>query len=521
MLRITEAQTYGDIAVTSHDLSTQAAAEVFALGGNAVDAAIAANAVLGVCEPQTCGVGGDLFALIYVPGEVAPRALNASGRAGAGALADELFDGLSSIPWDHPVTATVPGCVDGWVALADELGSMPLSEVLAPAMRIAANGFPMSTELAESLGRRPAAFRDQASAHPFYASGEPQRGTRVARHDLQETLRAIGNGGRAAFYEGTPGRAISRSTGGIITAEDLRRNQADWIDPIALNVFGRTAWTIPPNSQGYLTLAASWIFQQLEPPQDPEDPLYFHYLIEAYRSVAHERDHLLADPDHAEVPVSELLAPRRLDSHRASITGQAGRWPAPGDAPGGTTYLCALDGNGLGISLIQSNFMGIGNGIAAEDQGFFLHNRGAGFVLQPDHPNRLEPGKRPLHTLSPSMWTDGSRLDLILGTRGGHQQPQIMAQVAAHLYWANRRPGRAQALPRWSTERLAGTSQVEVEATLPTATIGDLERRGHEVVVKSPLEGGWGPVSIITVDEDGLRTGAPDPRVDTTSVAAR
>ena len=522
MLRTTEAQTFGDVVVTSHDLSTQAAMEILSTGGNAVDAAIAANAMLGVCEPHTCGVGGDLFALVWEPGAKAPTGLNASGRAGSGADPQIIrASGGTRIPSNHPLTATVPGCIDGWEALLDRYGSMPLGTVLAPAIRRAESGFAASSELAAALNRRPPEFRRQASAAAFYSEGEPRRGQRFTRTDLAHTLRAVAQGGRSAFYEGSPGAAISTATGNLITPDDLKVRQADWINPLSVEVFGRTGWTIPPNSQGYLTLATSWIFDELDPPEDPNDPRYTHALIEAYRSVAWERDQLLSDPDFAPLPGSELVESRRLGKRARQITERAGVWPAVDPRPGGTTYLCALDRTGLGISLIQSNFEGIGSGIAAGDQGFFLHNRGAGFNVAEGHPNELGPGKRPLHTLSPSLWTRDGQLELILGTRGGHRQPQLLAQIAAHLFKAGDGPGTAQNRPRWTTEELSGSPRLKVESTMPVPVVQDLRERGHEIEIAGNLERGWGPVSIITVDETGLRTGAPDPRVDTTAVAVR
>lgn len=522
MDRTTEAQTFGDVVVTSHDLSTQAAMTILNEGGNAVDAALAANATLGVCEPQTCGVGGDLFALVYLPGSQKPIALNASGRAGAGADPDLIGrSGPGAIPWNHPLTATVPGCVDGWEALSARFGSLPLSQTLAPAIRLAEDGFPASTELANALAGRDAAFRTQPSSRAFFASGEPRRGTRIRRPDLAKTLLGISQGGRAAFYEGAPGKAITEATGNLIVATDLARSQSDWVDPLALEVFGLTAWTIPPNTQGYLTLAAAWIFEHLDPPSDPHDPGYLHAMIEAYRSLAWERDDLVADPDFAPLDPAELVSTKRLAERSEQITGRAGTWPAESEPPGGTTYLCALDRNGLGISLIQSNFMGLGSGIAAGNQGFFLHNRGAGFSVEEGHPNELAPGKRPLHTLSPTLWTREGSLDLLLGTRGGHQQPQLLAQVAAHLFRAGDRPGTAQSRPRWTTTSLSGVSSIRMESEMPEALRNDLERRGHSIEIAQPLEGGWGPISMISIRDDGLRIGAPDPRVDTTAVAVR
>ncbi len=517
-----EAQTFDDVVVTAHSLATQAGLDILAAGGNAVDAAIAANAVLGVCEPHTCGIGGDLFALIWKPGMQTPAALNASGRAGSGSDPATLRSaGVETIPWDHPLTVTVPGCVDGWLALAGDYGSMPIARVLSPAIEIAEKGFPTSTELAGALRRRDRSFRRQPSARTFYEDGEPRRGTRIIRRDLARTLRQISEGGRQAFYEGAPGAAISSATGSIITAGDLRRQQSEWIEPASIDVFGRTAWTIPPNSQGYLTLAAARVFEEVATTMDPEDPAYVHALIESYRSVAWERDDLVADPALAPLPAGRLLSTDRLVERSRLISDRAATWPDAAQVPGGTTYLCALDRTGLGISLIQSNYMGIGSGIAAVDQGFFLHNRGAGFNLIDGHPNELAPGKRPLHTLAPSLWTGKRELHLLLGTRGGHLQPQILLQVAANLLAAGDQPGLAQVRPRWSTDSLSGSSQVSVEARMTDRIRAELEERGHTVTVRGEFEAGWGPVSMITVDEHGLRTGAPDPRVDTTSVGVR
>ena len=380
-----------------------------AAGGNAVDAAIAANAVLGVVAPDTCGLGGDLFALIHTPGLAAPAALNASGRAGSGAIAAELRDrGIDEVPLRSAWSVTVPGCVDGWEALLERFGTRPLGDLLAPAIDLATTGFVVSNELADSLRRIHPLIGGQGSAPSLYPGGvAPAAGARLTRPRLAETLRLLAAAGRESFYGGRVGEEITVATDGVITAADLEHRNTQWVDPISVDVFGQRAWTIPPNSQGWLTLAACWLFEQMDPPRDPEDPAFYQAAIEAYRAVAWERDELVSDPDTAPLPADQLADPDRLRSRleRLSVDSTAD-WPAPKPAPGGTAYFCVRDGNGMGVSFIQSNFHGIGSGLSAGDTGVFLHNRGAGFNLISGHPNEMSPGRRPLHTLSPSLWTE-------------------------------------------------------------------------------------------------------------------
>jgi gamma-glutamyltranspeptidase/glutathione hydrolase len=501
------------VAVTPHYLATDAAIAVLAGGGNAVDAAIAANATLGVVAPETCGIGGDLFALIHTPRDHVPAALNASGRAGQGAQAGTLRDqGMTTIPSNSPYAVTVPGCVDGWIALSNRYGSMPLAAVLAPAITHGRNGFDTSPELAQSLLRYADILQPQTAATGLYPNGEPPgTGATVTRPHLAETLTAIGREGRTAFYSGDIAEAIIAATDHGVTCEDLERSQAEWIDPISLEVMGLVGWTIPPNSQGYLTLAAAWLFEQLDPPRDPQNPDFIHAAIEAYRSIAWERDDRVADPDH--LPAVDLLDPARLDERLAQISPtRRGEWPVPRPAGSGTAYLAVRDGAGMGVSLIQSNYHGIGSRIGAGTGGFFLQDRGAGFTLQPGHPNELAPGKRPLHTLAPTLWTDGDHLRMLLGTRGGDFQPQILLQIAAYMFWTGLSGSEAHRQPRWATsEWREGDSSVAVESHFDPAAITDLRARSHEIRPTGRWMAGWGPVSIITVDDE-YAIGAADPR---------
>ncbi|MDP8959084.1 MAG: gamma-glutamyltransferase family protein [Actinomycetota bacterium] len=518
-----------DVAVTHHDLATRVALEVMSNGGNAVDGAIAANAVGSVVLPTACGPGGDLFALVHLPGEPEPHVLNSSGRAGSGADAQRLRDdGHLEMPYRGPESVTVPGCVDGWEALGERFGRLALGELLEPAIRLAMDGFPASSELARSLRAIGPLIASQPSATHLYPEGRPPGiGQIIRRPDLGATLREVAEAGRHAFYQGGVGKAITAATSGRITPEDLARSSAEWVEPLGLDVFERRAWTVPPNSQGYLTLAAAWLVEQLGPPKDFGDPAYLHCLVEAYRAVAWERDDLVSDPASAPLPPGELVSPERLGPRLGMITPEAAAsWAQPSAAPPGTTYLCTIDRQGMGVSLIQSNYAGIGSGLSAGDTGVFLQNRGAGFNLISGHPNELGAGKRPFHTLSPTLWIRNGRLELLLGTRGGHWQPQLLLQVACHLLHLEETPAHAQELPRWTLESsglegpMLESPTLSVEDRMPEQVVDGLARRGHRVERVAAFQGGWGPLAMIAVDKDGRRTGAADPRIETASAAA-
>ncbi|MEX2651692.1 MAG: gamma-glutamyltransferase [Acidimicrobiia bacterium] len=490
-------------------------------GGNAVDAAIAATAAQGVVAPETCGIGGDLFALVHRPGWDRPRALNASGRAGYNADPDALRSiGQTEIPRDHPLTVTVPGCVDGWAALSDELGALNLADCLGPAIEYAGMGFEVSTEQARAFRDTAPMYADHPAVGEFYPGGEPvARGDSVRRAPLAATLQAIARDGRDAFYRGEPSDEIVDELGGTITHDDLAEQHADWVSPISCRVAGITAWTIPPNSQGYLGPASLAVFEILDPPIDTDHPDWWHLLIEAYRSVAWERDDLVADPDHAPLPAHLLLDPDRL--RRAAMTvdrERTGVWPKKMGRESGTAFLGVVDGEGMAVSMIQSNYYGTGSAFGAPRSGFLLHNRGAGFSLTPGHPNELKPHKRPLHTLSPTIWTDGDLARWVIGTRGGSVQPQLVAQVAARAIIAGQDLESTQTAPRWTISDIGPYSKPlsAVEPGVARQTLDELRRRGHQIEELTERQSGWGPVSIIEVDGDERRAAA-DPRVDTTA----
>ena len=511
-------------AVSPHHLASNAATDIMGKGGNAVDGAIAANAVLSVVLPDTCGPGGDLFALIHIPGVRVPIALNASGRAGSGADAAALrAQGFDQLPPQSPWTITVPGCVDGWEALLSTHGSMSLAEVLAPAIGFAAGGFPTSFELAASLDRLQEALRGQGSAPPLYPDGKPpQPGATLRRPRLASTLEAIANEGRDAFYSGRVGAAITEVTSGVITASNLEVLQAEWMEPIGIDVFGVTGWTIPLNSQGYLTLAAAWIFDQTTDSDDSSDAEFQHGLIEAYRAVAWERNQFVSDPLTAEVEPGLLLSTERL-AKRVALLDPRRRVDQPETHPnqGGTAFMCTRDAAGTAVALIQSNFHGIGTGLSAGDTGVFLHDRGAGFNLIEGHPNELKAGRRPMHTLSPSLWTNGSEFAAVLGTRGGEFQPQYLIQVAANFFRSGMTPAAAQSAPRWNINgwRSGKDPVVHLESTFGNDMAAGLADKGHDVIWVAAKQPGWGPVSLIAAQDSGVAAAA-DPRVTTAGATA-
>jgi gamma-glutamyltranspeptidase/glutathione hydrolase len=433
-------------------LAAEAGVATLLAGGNAVDAAIAASAVLAVTTQHMCGLGGDLFALVSVPGSPVPFALNASGRAGSGADADRLrAAGHRTVPMTGDLAAvTVPGCVDGWCALSERLGRLPLAVVLAPAVTLARDGFPASVLLARS-----APFvADLPGAEDFRAA--THAGALVRRPDLARTLEVIGADGRKAFYLGEFGAgllALGRSPVAVdsrpdaFVEADLAVTSADWVDPLTLDAWGSRLWTVPPNSQGYLSLAGAWIASDLPLPTDADDPLWAHLTIEAARVASYDRVEVL----HERTNAAALLAPERLAARRALVSpDRAAILPPETYAGGGTIYLCAVDDERTGVSLIQSNAAGFGARIVEPSTGVFLQNRGIGFSLRPGHPAELGSGRRPPHTLSPALVTDlEGRLELVVGTMGGDAQPQIVLQLLARLLAGQEEVGAAIAAPRW------------------------------------------------------------------------
>jgi len=505
-------------------LASEAGLAALAAGGNAVDAAIAANAVLTVTSPHLCGLGGDLYALVHRPGSPGPPAtLNATGRAGSGADPAALRrEGHRSMPFTGDIAAvTVPGCVDGWLALHAGHARLPLPDLLAPAQRHAAGGFPVAPLLAAALP----ILAGVPGNDDFFPNGTPAAaGQLVTRPGVAGALAAIARDGRAGFYQGEFGRGLIAMGGGLFTPADLARGCAQWDEPVSVQAWGHLLWTAPPNSQGYLTLLGAAIAEGLGLPGGPDDPEAVHLLAEAAAAAGFDRGPLL----HEGADAGPLLAPDEVSRRRGWIEpGRRGRFGAA-TAPGGTTCVCTVDRDGMAVSLLQSNAAGFGARLFEPVTRINLHNRGLGFSLDPGHPAELAPGRRPPHTLSPLVVTrpDGT-LRAVLGTRGGDSQPQILLQLLARWLRYGQPPGVAMAAPRWELAARASNGfntwtapadlVLQLEPEAPLAWADGLRELGHDVRVPG---GVFGHAQLIDASPEGVLTGAADPRSLTGGVAA-
>jgi gamma-glutamyltranspeptidase/glutathione hydrolase len=494
-------------------LAAAAGAETLDRGGNAVDGAVAAAAVMAVTSPHFCGLGGDLFALVHVPRED-PVALNASGRAGSGADPGALrAEGHTRMPLRGDVrSVTVPGCLDGLLALAARFGRLEPSELFAPAIALACEGFPVSPTLAAASHGLSPSLRHRA----FGAPDPLIEGARLAVPGVGRALRAAAEGGRSAFYEGPVGEELRALGDGLFAVEDLRRPIAEWVAPLSLKAFGATLWTTPPNSQGFLTLAGAWLAQAAGLGGDPDDERWPFVLIEAARQAAHDRPAVL----HEHADGAALLAPERLAPRARAIGERASASLRNVHAPGDTTYLCTVDEDRSAVSLILSNCSGFGAHLLLPESGIFLHDRGIGFSLAPGHVAEYGPGRRPPHTLSPALVTADGRLRAVLGTMGGDAQPQIVLQLLARTLLGGEEPQTAIDAPRWMLTREPTTGFdtwddadppiVALESGAPPAWAPGLRDRGHRVRIVGDRS--FGHAQMIAVTEDGALAGAADPR---------
>jgi len=511
----------GMVSTVDH-VATAAGVDLLRRGGSAADAAVGANAVLAVVAPNMCGMGGDVWALIHT-GSGPPVALDASGRAGSGADPDRMrAEGHDYIPLRGNIAAvTVPGAVDGWLALHDRFGRLPLAEVLAESIRMAEQGFTASPLLAG------AAPRVDGVEHNTDIRGDLRAGQIVTRPGSARSLLALLGEGRDGFYGGEFGQELIAVGCGEYTTDDLGESQARWVDPLSVTVWDHDMWTVPPTSQGYLTLAAAWMASGLDLPDDPDDPVWAHLLVEAASQAAHDRQAVLYDGADGEA----LLDPARLGPRREAIDPARAGNVAPPVAGGGTTYLCAVDADRMGVSLINSNASGFGSHIVAGSTGIFLQDRGIGFSLVPGHPAEYRPGRRPPHTLAPALVTrsDG-RLRSVIGTMGGDAQPQVLLQLMARHLHHGQSAGRAIGAGRWvlapddsdagfETWRPGTGRKVVIEGHAPPTWGPALESLGHEVELEPDEHGRFGHAHLIEVADEGHLAGCADPRA-IVSVAA-
>jgi gamma-glutamyltranspeptidase / glutathione hydrolase len=519
------------MVAAAHPMAVQIGVDVLKKGGSAVDAAIAVNAALGLVEPMSCGIGGDLFAIVWDAKRQRLYGLNASGRAPRGVAADKIkaaADG--TIDERTPSSWTVPGAVDGWFALHERFGRLPMADLLAPTISAAREGQPVPEIIAAAWESGARAFKDQPGfARTFMPEGRAPREGEVFRNpDLARAYEALAQGGRDAFYRGEVARdivAFSRRHGGFFAEEDLAADRPDWVDPISTDYRGVQVFELPPNGQGISALQLLNVMETFDVKAMGRDSAAFwHRFVEAKKIVFEDRARFIADPGFHKASVDWLLSKdyareraRLIDGARAASRIDAGHPPL---AAGDTTYLAVADDEGNMVSLIQSNYDGFGSGYVVDGWGFAMHNRGALFNLKPGLPNSLEPGKRPFHTIIPAFAMKGGQPWLAFGLMGGDMQPQGHAQVIVNLvdFGMNlQEAGDAARFYHTGSSEPTGTLMttggvLSLESGVPAEVRRDLARLGHRIGEAVGRFGGYQAVMRDPVT--GVLSGATESRKD-------
>lgn len=528
------------MVATAHPLASQVAIDVLKAGGSAVDAAIAANAMLGLVEPVGCGIGGDLFAMVWDPKSKKLFGLNASGRSPLAMSLDDLKKRLGSaksIPPRGPLPVSVPGAVDGWFELHAKFGTLPMAKVLEPAIRYAREGFPLSPVIATYWQRNFQAFEaskkngeladfDNARETYLLDGRAPKVGDVFKNPDLARTYESIARYGRRVFYRGRIAKTLDaymKRVGGTLGAKDLEAHRSEWVEPMQASYRGYDVFELPPNGQG---LAALQMLELLEPydlaslGEGSADAI--HLMVEAKRLAFEDRARFYADPTFHRFDPQVLLSPERLASQRRRIQRDramvSASHPAPSD--GDTTYLSVADKYGMMVSLIQSNYRGMGSGLVPDGLGFMLQDRGELFALEPGHANVYAPGKRPFHTIIPAFVMKDGEPWLSFGLMGGAMQPQGHVQILTNLIDFGMNLQEAGDAARWrhdgSSEPTGitadGVGVLNVESGIASDTRRALERKGHRVKVS---KGGFGGYQAIMRDSKrGVYIGASEMRKD-------
>lgn len=523
---ITRTFPHGVVA-SPHHLASAAGYHVLADGGNAVDAAVAANLVLAVVTPYYCGIGGDLLAIVH---DGTANGVASTGRAPAGATVDAVraaieaghgdpavaHAGTAGMPMFGALPVTVPGAVAGWYHLLERWGTRSFGTLAAAARRLAAAGF----EVDAAAGSRVARARDRHLVDPDWAAtyGGLVTGRRFVQPDLAVTLGLLAEDGPEALYRGRLGAAIAatlQARGSTMTLEDLAAHRVDEPTPLTGRYRDVEVLELPPPTQGVTALTALAVLEACGPA--PEEPgLALHLQVEAVRAAMADRQEHLADPDAMRVTPAALLAPDRVAEMAAAIrVDRTAAWPPVRPAPGGTAYLAAADRDGLLVSLIQSNFVGFGSGVVVPGTGIGLHDRGAHFSLDPDDPAAIGPGKRPMHTLIPALVLRDGRPWLVLGTMGGDAQPQIHLQLLHRLVDRGWSLGEAVDAPRFVVDVADGS--VAIEARASAGMFQALTDRGHVVERLAGYDDRAGHAHVIEVTPHGYAA-ASDPRCDGAAV---
>ncbi|MBD3384082.1 gamma-glutamyltransferase [candidate division KSB1 bacterium] len=519
------------MAATSQPLATQVAIDILKKGGHAVDAAIAANAVLGLMEPTGSGIGGDLFAMVWSAEEQKLYGLNASGRSPASLTLDYFHDnGYERIPARGPLPVTVPGCVDGWFELHQKFSKLPMTALLAPAINYARRGFPVS-ELISQYWRSSVPL---LKAYPgflamFTLNGEgPEKGEIFRNPCLANTYELIAAKGRDVFYRGVIAEKIARyigEEGGFLSYDDMARHESEWVEPVSSSYRGYDIWELPPNGQG---IAALQILNILEGydlrSMGFGSADYIHHFIEAKKLAFEDRAHFYADPDFSDIPVETLISKAYAAKRRSLIDPQRATRSYNVDSDiaeeGDTIYLATADRDGNMVSLIQSNYRGMGSGMTPDSLGFILQDRGELFDLTPGRNNTYAPRKRPFHTIIPAFITREDTPFMAFGVMGGSTQPQGHAQIVINMIDFGMNVQEAGDAPRMvhrgssqpTGYRMSDGGKVCLESGIAYSTIRQLIRRGHQV---SWAVGGYGGYQAIKVDTvSGVYYGASESRKD-------
>ncbi|GGE81442.1 gamma-glutamyltranspeptidase [Niveispirillum cyanobacteriorum] len=526
-------------AATSQPLATQVAISILQQGGSAVDAAIAANATLGLVEPTGSGMGGDLFALIWDPKQNKVVGLNASGRAPKGQTLDDLVKRLGPgkmIPSHGSLSVTVPGAVAGWVELHKNYGKLPLDKVLAPAIAYANDGFPLSPFIAKGWAANFRRFDQMGSVieeldnakKTFLIDGKaPVAGQIFHNPDLAKSLSLVAKGGHDAYYKGPIAKTIDaymKRIGGPLRYEDFADFKAQWVEPISTNYRGYDVWQIPPNGQGLATLQMLNILEGYDLKSMGHNSADFiHVSVEAKKLAFADRSRWYADQEFVKLPISTLISKDYAAKRRAQIDMKKAGAPETGIMPEShdTIFLSTADKDGLMVALIQSNYRGMGSGLVPDGLGFMLQDRGEQFALDPKHPNVYAPGKRPFHTIIPGFVTKDNQPFAAYGVMGGGMQPQGHTQVLVNMIDFGMNVQEAGDASRWQHEGSPeptgeagdGVGIVYVEQGVSPAVIEELKKRGHKVEVKPGLH--YGSYEAIVRDHaNGVYRAGTEMRVD-------
>jgi gamma-glutamyltranspeptidase/glutathione hydrolase len=519
------------MVATSHPLATQIGLDILKGGGNAIDAAIAANAALGLMEPTGCGIGGDLFAIVWDGKSKKLYGLNASGRSPQNLTLDYFEkQGMEKIPSFGPLPVSVPCAVDWWFTLHQKFGSKPMSEILAPAIDYAEKGFPLTELIAWYMQRSVPYFESKGfpNIKETYITQNggtlPNEGEIYKNPYLANTYKALAEGGRDAFYKGDIAKTIGKfikEQGGFLSANDLAAHQSEWVEPVSVNYRGYDVWELPPNGQG---IAALQMLQILEGYDfsaiEFGSAEHLHLFTEAKKLAFEDRAKYYADMDFADVPVEELLSDEYAAERRKLIGERAGMYSAGEISAGETIYLTVADQEGTMVSLIQSNYRGMGSGMVPPKLGFMLQDRGELFSLKPGQANTYEPGKRPFHTIIPAFITKDGKPYVSFGVMGGDFQPMGHTQIVMNLVDFGMNLQEAGDAPRW--DHTGGASpmgkitedrgMIRTESGIDYGTLRGLMDRGHKIGTARGVYGGY--QAILWDDEQKVYHGASESRKD-------